>query len=229
MQSRCVPSFALLALAFHLLPAPAASQQILGISPALPTSADELTISVARPNCTYTQLGNTTRGTTITLTLNPSPEGCPPIAPGTGPFNVAVFSVPPVLPGAYTVVLLTDGAMTDSRSVAVQAPANTLSLLQGRFTGTVSWQNPFSGATVPAAAVQVADGSGYFWFFSAGDVDLTIKMIGPTSPIWFFASSGTNVEFTITVLGTWLNKTVSYQNPPGVNKNILDFTSFGSS
>ena len=126
-------------------------------------------------------------------------------------------------------MLLTDGQMTDSRPILVQAPATKLSLLQGRFTVSVTWGNPFSGTFASANAVQLSDGSGYFWFFSAEDVDLTVKMLGLNPPFWFFASSGTNVQFTITVTDTWLSRTVTYKNPAGVNQNILDFTSFSSS
>ena len=228
MSSRSSSALAVLAFAFLLLTTTADAQQILGVSPALPTSADALTISVARPSCLYTKLGSARQGNTITLTLDKSSEGCPPIPPDAGPFDVAVFSIPPLAPGAYTVVLLTDGAMTDSRPLVVQTPASKLSLLQGRFSVSVNWTNPFSGAVASASAVQLADGSGYFWFFSAEDVDLTIKMIGLNAPFWFFASSGTDAEFTITVNDTWRNRIVSYENPAGVNRNILDFMSFGS-
>jgi hypothetical protein len=105
-----------------------------------------------------------------------------------------------------------------------------LSLLQGRFTVSVAWMEPQSTSPAAARAVQLSDGSGYFWFFDAEDVDLTIKMIGPLATdlsYWFFASSGTSMQFNITVTDTWLGRTVTYQNPAGLNQNILDFTSFG--
>jgi hypothetical protein len=216
-----------LAIALFLLATAAAAQQILGVSPALPTSADAITISVERPNCLYTTLGSAVQGDTINLTLNKSSEGCPPIPPDAGPFDVAVFSIPPLAPGGYTIVLLTDGAKTDTRPFVVQPPGTKLSLLQGRFTVIVTWTNPYSGAVSAASAVQLADGSGFFWFFSAEDVDLTVKMIGLNPTFWFFAASGTDEQFTINVTDTSLNRTVIYQSPSGVNRNILDFTSFG--
>jgi hypothetical protein len=227
MSSHTLSTCCVLAAALFLQVTTAAAQQILGVSPALPTSVDAITISVARPSCLYTTLGSAIQGDTINLTLDKSPEGCPPIPPDAGPFTVAVFFISPLAPGAYTVVLSTDGAKTDTRPIVVQPPATKLSLLQGRFTVSVTWTNPFSGAVAAASAVQLADGSGYFWFFGAEDVDLTIKMIGLNPTFWFFAASGTDVLFTINVTDTWLNRTVTYLSPSGVNRNILDFTSFG--
>ena len=228
MSSRSL--LALAALAFTLLlPATSAdAQQILGISPALPTSADEIRISVARPGCSYTY-SIAVQGDMIILKIDKSPFGCPPPAPP-DPFVVAAVIVPPVPAGSYTLIVMTDGHPTDSRPILVQAPSGNLSLLQGRFTVSVTWMAPLSTSAAAASAVQLSDGSGYFWFFDAEDVDLTIKMIGPLPndlSYWFFAASGTNMQFTITVTDTWLGRTVTYQNPADLNQNFLDFTSFG--
>ncbi len=229
MSWRTVLDRSVMGMAFFLVATGAASaQQILGVSPALPTSEDTITVSVERPNCQYTVQGSAVQGATITLTLDESPEGCPPIPPNGGPFDVAVFSLPPLAPGGYTVVLLTGGVKTDSRPIVVQSPSTHLSLLEGRFAVTVTWTNPFSGAITPASAVQLADASGYFWFFSAADVDLTIKMVGADPTFWLFASSGTDEQFTLSVTDTVRNRTVTYSNPSGVNRNIIDFASFSS-
>ncbi len=99
-------------------------------------------------------------------------------------------------------------------------------MLLERFTVAVTWTNPFSGAATAASAVQLADASGYFWFFSSADVDLTVKMVGADPTFWFFAASGTDEQFTITVTDTFLNRTTTYSNPSGVNRNIIDFFSF---
>jgi hypothetical protein len=210
-----------------LLPAASGdAQQILGVSPALPTSADEIKLSVARPgnSCGFAMAQ---QGDMIILSLDIGPPGCK-APPPPDPFLVLEFFVPPLAPGSYTVVVMTDGHLTDSRPIFVQAPSTRLSLLQGRFTVSVSWITPHSGSKA-ASAVALGDGSGYFWFFSAEGVDLTIKMINAVSldsHYWFFASSGTNLPFTITVTDTWLDHTHSYQSPAGVNRNILDFTTF---
>jgi len=163
----------------------------------------------------------------ILITLGQGPPGCK-APPPPDPFLVIELFVAPLAPGSYTLVVMTNGHLTDSRPIFVEAPSTRLSLLQGRFTVSVDWITPLSGSKA-ASAVQLGDGSGYFWFFSAEGVDLTIKMINAVSldsHYWFFASSGTNLPFTITVTDTWLDQTHSYQSPAGVNRNILDFTTF---
>jgi hypothetical protein len=227
MSWKTVVGRSLLGTAFLLAATCSASaQQIAGISPALPTSADAISILVARPNCDYTTQGSSVEGTSITLTLDYASNTCPAEPVGFPPDRSAYYQLPPLAPGNYTVVVLTGGVKTDTRPIVVQAPSTSLSLLLEEFTVTVTWTNPFSGTVASANAVQVTDASGYFWFFSSDDVDLTVKMIGAYPTFWFFASSGTNEQFAITVTDTVGNKTVTYSNPSGVNHNIIDFTSF---
>jgi len=216
---------AALALTLLLPTASAEAQRILGVSPALPTSADELRISIARPafSCRYTLA---IHGTMIVLALggpNPDCKAPPPPDPGL----VAEVLVPALPAGSYTLVVMFGGQQADSRPFLVQAPSTSLSLLQSRFTVTVDRLAP-SGSTA-ASAVEVSDGSGYFWFFSAEGVDLTVKMIDAVAldgHYWFFASSSTDRQFTVTVTDTWLGLTRTYQSPAGVNRNIFDFSSF---
>jgi hypothetical protein len=226
MTVRNFPLGAAFVLAVLLPAASGHAQQVLGVSPALPTSADEIRISVARPgdSCGFAMAQ---QGDMIILSLDTGPPGCK-APPPPDPFLVVEFFVPPLAPGSYTVVVMTDGHLTDSRPIFVEAPSTRLSLLQGRFTVSVNWSASLPGSKA-ASAVQLGDGSGYFWFFSAEDVDLTIKMISAValdSHYWFFASSSTNLPFTITVTDTWLDQTHTYQSPAGVNRNILDFKSF---
>lgn len=226
---RCLSAgpYVIFAFTLVLVAASAGAQQILLVSPALPTSADEIRVAAERPGCDYSYSTAVT-GTVITLTANKSTEGCPPPAPP-DPFLVVEFFVAPLPVGSYTVVMITNGKVTDSRTFVVQAPSTSLSLLQGRFAVSVIWTNPLSGATVSARADQLGDMSGYFWFFNAENVDLTVKMLGPdpfSLHYWLFVSSGTNLSLTITVTDTWLGRSVTYHNAAGLNRNILDFTSF---
>ncbi len=215
-----------LALALLLSAASAHAQRILGVSPALPTSADQLRISLARPaeSCGYS---SAIQGNMIILTLESPPPDCK-APPPPDPFLVVEVLLPALPAGSYVLVVMADGEQTDSRPVLVQAPSTRLSLLQGRFTVSVDWVPPLSGPTT-AAAVQLGDGSGYFWLFNAEGVDLTVKMINAValdSHYWFLASSGTNQQFTITVTDTWLDRTHTYQSAAGVNRNFFDFRSF---
>ncbi|MBV8199245.1 MAG: hypothetical protein JOZ15_01345 [Acidobacteria bacterium] len=224
---RSVFSLITTAIGAMLISVPIAAQQILLVSPELPTSADSIRINASRPGCDYTY---STAITSMTITLTATKTtGCPPIAPP-DPFRVVEFLFPPLAAGSYNVVMITDGKATDSRAFVVQTPASQLSLLQGRFTIAATWTDPNSGAERSAAAVSLGDASGYFWFFSPENVDLTIKMLGP-DPLslhyWFFASSGTNVALALTVTDTWAsNKTVTYHTNADENHNIFDFSSF---
>jgi hypothetical protein len=165
-------------------------------------------------------------GVSILTLVSPPPECKAPPPPD--PFLVVEVLLPALPAGSYTLVVMAGSQQTDSRLVLVQAPSTRLSLLQGRFTVSVDRMPPPSGPTA-AGAVQLGDGSGYFWFFDAEGVDLTVKMINAValdSHYWFFASSGTNQQFTITVTDTWLDRTHTYQGAAGVNRNFFDFRSF---
>ncbi len=120
MSRRTVLHRCLVGIAFFLAATDRpAAQQIRSVSPALPTSADIISIFVERPNCLYTVQSVSVQGANITLTLDKSPEGCPPIAPNAGPFQIAVFALSPLASGTYTVTLVTDGAKTDTRTIVV--------------------------------------------------------------------------------------------------------------
>jgi hypothetical protein len=204
------------------------AQQLLLVSPVLPTSADEIRIEVATPLPCFTQ--STAIDANQIILSTDSSNNCGPASPLSYPsFFIADFLLQPLPPGSYTVVVFTNGQMTDSRPLLIQTASSTLSLLDRRFTVSVMWTNPVSRASATAAAVQVSDASGYFSFFSPEDIELTVKMIvgGPVNGnFWFFLSSGTNLAFSITVIDTRTGTTHTYLNRAGLNQNILDFASF---
>jgi hypothetical protein len=219
---------AALAAAILTAAAPAAAQTILVVSPTLPTTADTITFSVERPGCTYTY-ESSVQGSVITLAMHASLIPClPPVPPD--PLQVATLSIGPLPAGAYTVVAVTDGVETDSRPLVVSPPTATLSLLRGRFTVNLVWFNENQG--IPGnvgAARQLSDGSGYFWFYDAADVEVTVKMIDATAfngYYWLFVTSGTTTQFKITVTDTWLSRQLAYESDGGVNANYLDLAAF---
>jgi hypothetical protein len=58
--------------------------------------------------------------------------------------------------------------------------------------------------------------TGYLWFFSSSNVEAIIKVLnacGLTSTYWVFAGGLTNVQVTITVTDTLMNKSHQYVNP----------------
>jgi len=94
--------------------------------------------------------------------------------------------------------------------------ATTLCLNGGRFKVEATWSTGTSGAAARAEA-QGSD-SGRFWFFSADNTEVVVKVLngcGLNSRYWVFASGLTNVETLITVTDTQNGTTRRYFNPQG--------------
>ena len=91
---------------------------------------------------------------------------------------------------------------------------NTLCLNGGRFRVGAAWRTATdSGA---AHAVSLTGDTGYFWFFSPGNVEAIVKALDGcsfNSRYWVFASGLTNVEVTLTVTDTQFGITRTYVNP----------------
>jgi CSLREA domain-containing protein len=90
----------------------------------------------------------------------------------------------------------------------------TLCLHEGRFRVEAVWTTDTQ--TGSGSAVPLTDQSGYFWFFNASNVELTVKVLdgcGVNNRYWIFLSGLTNVgvKLTVTDLETGMKKT--YDNP----------------
>jgi CSLREA domain-containing protein len=90
----------------------------------------------------------------------------------------------------------------------------TLCLHEGRFRVEATWTT--KTGTGNGSAVPLTDQSGYFWFFDASNVELTVKVLdgcGVNQRYWIFLSGLTNVgvKLTVTDLATGTKKT--YENP----------------
>jgi hypothetical protein len=111
-----------------------------------------------------------------------------------------VVTVGPLPAGAYTAELTIDGTPAATRALFVADPLPGLSLLGGRFLVTVDRTGP--GPAARAAAVQLGDESGYFWFFDSANLELTAKILdgrAVNGRFWFFLASMTDVPFTVNV------------------------------
>ncbi len=111
-------------------------------------------------------------------------------------------------------------AVTTSGSTCLPGPG-TLCLLKDRFQVTVDWRStdpvpppglptlPFSGYAVP-----LNDRSGYFWFFTADNVEVTIKAIDACpSAFWIFSAGMTNLPVELTVTDTRTGSVRKYASP----------------
>ena len=162
------------------------------------------------------------------------------VAPG----QQITFTLPftaPAAPGVYTThwQMLREGVdwFGDQlvRQVTVNvAPAvaqRTLALLGGRFAVSVSWHDPGSGDAAFGQAVPMTDETGTFWFFSAANTELVIKMLDARSVnqhFWFFYGALSDVEYWITVTDQVRGTTATYYNPPGSLCGQADTSTFGT-
>jgi hypothetical protein len=93
--------------------------------------------------------------------------------------------------------------------------ATALCLTGSRFRVEATWRTP-QGQTGSAQAIPLSSDSGYFWFFSAANAELFVKVKNACVPafdrFWFFAAGLTNVRVDITVTDTKTGESKPYIN-----------------
>ena len=114
-------------------------------------------------------------------------------------------------------------------------PSDTVLCLQdGRFRVEVDWKD-FQNHTGKGHASPLAgrDDSGLFWYFRQENIELTAKVLngcgfgGGGGYWWVFLSSGSTVEYTVTVTDTLTDRTKTYTNDRGEAAPLLaDTTAF---
>jgi len=95
------------------------------------------------------------------------------------------------------------------------APGDARYKVQASFATTQGGGSSGPGHAIPLASLGVTHG-GLFWFFSADNPELLVKILNTcsfSSNHWFFASAGTNVGLTITVTDTKTSFQQVYTNP----------------
>jgi hypothetical protein len=107
----------------------------------------------------------------------------------------------------------------------------TLCLNNGRFELTARWRTS-DGNNGSARAVSLTNESGYFWFFTPGNVEATVKVLngcGINNRYWVFGSGMTNVEVEMLVIDRQTGLARSYTNTLGQSfAPILDTNAFAS-
>jgi outer membrane protein assembly factor BamB len=97
------------------------------------------------------------------------------------------------------------------------ADATTLCLHQRRFQVRASWQTA-GGATGDGQARPLTADTGTFWFFSAANLEIVVKVLdgcGDGDHFWVFAGGLTDVHVVLTVTDTANGAVRVYQNPQG--------------
>lgn len=145
---------------------------------------------------------------------------------------VTEFPVPLYGPSPLGIAVAPDGALwiTDDvngfgaqivrfgfETVPCVADTTTLCLGNGRFRVTADWSTS-DGTTGHGRGVALTPDSAYFWFFSAGNVEVVVKVLNACSTggnYWVFAAGLTNVGVKLTVTDTFSGVSRTYTNPLG--------------
>jgi hypothetical protein len=105
--------------------------------------------------------------------------------------------------------------------------ANTLCLNGGRFKVTADYATS-NGQTGSGTGVALTSDSGYFWFFSASNIEIIAKVLNACTQnpprYWVFAGGLTNVHVVLTVTDTQTGVTKTYENALGTPFNPLQDT-----
>lgn len=167
-----------------------------------------------------------------------------PITPPGGPQVLREdFQVGPLPAGEYEVRffdIFTERFETPAlhrRTIVVHdadrcVPSDTALCLQdGRFRVEAAWED-FAGNQGVGHALPLAGGdgdTGLLWFFSPGNVEVTVKVLDACALAgghwWVFLSSGSSVEYTVTVTDTRTGARREYSNDSGEQAPLVADTS----
>ncbi len=106
--------------------------------------------------------------------------------------------------------------------------ATALCLSAQRFAVEVQWKD-FQGNTGQGQAVALTADTGYFWFFSASNVELIVKVLDARAingKFWVFFGALSNVEYDLTVRDSVTGASKTYHNPPGQFASVGDTSAF---
>jgi hypothetical protein len=157
--------------------------------------------------------GNDTLYATVQATVN---GGTAEISnfqlPYTGPYTIILSPLVRVTFGDYSLtVTCVSGSASCTPSSTVLCLNNSRFRVDGTFRTPTGQTGPVMAQTVPTAP-----DSGLFWFFSANNLEMLVKVLNGcalNSRYWVFFSAGTNVEFTVNVTDTLRGGTRTYSNP----------------
>jgi len=126
----------------------------------------------------------------------------------------------------------TPAATTDlerSASGPCEPGSSALCLNGGRFRVAAAFRVPSQSQSETAMAVPLTTDTGYFWFFSAGNIELVVKVLDGrevNGKFWVFYGRLTDVESTITVTDTLTGLSKTYFNPAGSVVSEADTSAF---
>ncbi|MFY9825208.1 MAG: right-handed parallel beta-helix repeat-containing protein [Thermoanaerobaculia bacterium] len=109
-----------------------------------------------------------------------------------------------------------DLAVTAAATACAAGPT-ALCLSASRFRVQLAW-NDGRGHTGSGQAVALSADTGYFWFTSANNIEVIIKVLDArtfNNHFWVFYGALSNLEYTLTVTDTQTGSVKTYHNPQG--------------
>ncbi len=145
-------------------------------------------------------------------------------APGSPAISAAVRTV-----GQSPIAGAGEAAAPLSTTAPCAADATTLCLNANRFRVQVNWVAANVGTSGAGRAAPIASDSGSFWFFSAGNLELNLKVVdgrAVNGRFWVFFGALSDVQYTITVTDTETGLQRIYANPQGRLASVADTSAF---
>lgn len=116
--------------------------------------------------------------------------------------------------GTAVLAASTAAVPAEGASAVCIADTQTLCLSGNRYQVRTSWQTS-TGQTGNGNAVRLTNDTGYFWFFSAANVEMVVKVLNACAlnqRYWVFAGGLTNVRVITTVTDTQTGAVQTYTN-----------------
>jgi ELWxxDGT repeat protein len=151
-----------------------------------------------------------------------------------GPQGAGVNARPPApgetarTPAAAPPAAARIGTEASGSTAPCKAGPATLCLAGGRFAVSVAWQD-FSGNRGVGRTVDLTGDTGSFWFFSASNIELVLKVLDGrpvNGKFWVFYGALSDVAYKITVRDTKTGTVRSYTNPAGQFASVADTAAF---
>jgi ELWxxDGT repeat protein len=148
---------------------------------------------------------------------------------GFGPLGASAANPEPAVTVAAPSPAPLIAARTDkAAAVPCQPSARRLCLSNNRFAVEVAWKD-FQNLEGQGTAVPLTGDTGTFWFFTAANIELVVKVLDgrlTNGKFWVFYGALSNVEYTLTVTDTQTGRMRSYTNPKGRFASVADTDAF---
>jgi photosystem II stability/assembly factor-like uncharacterized protein len=105
---------------------------------------------------------------------------------------------------------------------------STLCLNASRFRVRAAWRTPEGSAEEAHARPDTSD-TGAFWFFSANNIEVVVKVVDgrpANGKFWVFGAALTNVEYTLEITDTETGAVWTHHNPQGQLASFADTNAF---